>query len=289
MSWAQLPLVSDLDIGALEPQAIDAGAPWGRDEWPDQRGEAKNDLAIWLERDHPDVPGVTDQVRDRFDPAIVLGYTGSAYTDITSEASNDTAEDVDLATILATFGTDRIYIGAPYAFTGVHVGLLDSVSSATSTLTVKYWGKAQWTALTIADGTSPAAITLTQSGRVTWKQPTDWERRDIDSQGQEWYWVELSVSAAPTAGTAANQLLCLQPPLALKRCAVWLSLYHICNGLALQATEPERWQEKADRYLDMARTLYAETRIPLDSDLSGGVSEEEKQTEARGPVRMLRG
>jgi hypothetical protein len=289
MSWAQLQMVSDGDIGAIEPQATEAGKPWGKAEWPTQRAEAKNDLAIWLERDHPDVPGVTDRVRDRYAPEIVLGYTGSAYTDLTSTASDDAAEDVALATILATFSTDRLYVGAPFAFSGLHISLLDSVSAATATLTVKYWGDAQWTDIHASDGTSPGAVTLAQSGRVTWAQPKDWERRDLNSQGQEWYWVELSVSAAPTAGTAATQILCLQPPKALNRCAVWLSLYHICNGIAMQAPEPERWIEKADKYLDMARTLYRETRVPLDLNLSGAISPDEAQTEARGPVRFTRG
>ncbi len=288
MSWTRLGLVTDADLGVIEPQATVAAKPWGAASWPDQRAEAKNDLAIWLERDHPDVPGVTDRVIDTWNPAYVLGYTGSAYTDLTSEASNDTEEDIDLATTLATFGTDRIYVGAAWEFDGVWINLLDSINATASVMTVKYWADAQWTDLTATDRTKASGATLATSGRVTWTIPSDWVRRKLSNTSEEFFWVEISLSAAPDAGTAATQILPIHAPAALKRCAAWLALSHIMNGLAVQAPEPDRWQAKADNYLDMAKALWKETRVPLDLNVSGGVDDSEVVS-AQGPVRFARG
>ncbi len=292
MSWAHLTLVSDAEIGALEPQAIATAAPWGATTWADARANAKNLLRIWLERDHPTVVGVTDRVIDRWTPDKAWAFTGSAYTDRTTEVSDDTAEDLNLATVFTTFATDRLYVGARYAFDGLFVDLLDSVNANASILTAKYWkGGAGWTTLSATDGTTTGGKTFALSGRVTWTQPTTWERVDLNSVGEEFFWVELSISAALTAGTAASQILPIRSPDALKECARLLACYYILNGLSAGAAEPEGWQKKAADYLDMAKELYAQVKVPLDLNLSGAVEpatdEEAEAHPAR--VRMLRG
>jgi hypothetical protein len=289
MAWSTLILASEASIAKLEPQAVHTDQPWGRVDWPDQIQAAKDDLEIWIERDHPVPSGAADRVRDRWDPDYAWGLTGGAYTDLTSDLSNDTEEDVDLATVFATAATDRLYVGARYEFDGVWLQLLDSVNAAASVLTVSYWGRNQWTSADVTDGTALSGATLAQSGRVTWRAPGDWERRKLNGTAEEHYWVELRVSLALTAGTAVTQILPLRPPKGLRRVATLLALSHILGGLELQSSDPERWRDKADRYREDAIGLYQSIRLPLDLDESGSVSDAETTTRATSSVRLWRG
>lgn len=259
-SWAGLALVSDAEIGQLEPEAVAAAAPWGATAWSSARTEAKRDLKIWLEMDFPTIPGVADRVLDRWPPDYVFAYTGGAYTDRTTEMTDDEEEDLDLAAVFATFADDRLYVGAAFEFEGLLMKLLDSVNAAAATLTVKYWGGNQWQSITPTDNTAAAGATLAKSGRITWTIPTDWERRTLNGTGDEYYWVELSVSAALTAGTSASQILPIRAPDALKRIAAYLALHHIYNGLAAQAANPEDWRARGDKYFDDAKQLYGQVK-----------------------------
>jgi hypothetical protein len=78
MSWASLTLVTDAELGTLEPQAV--SGLWKAVTWPNQRAEAKKDLKIWLQNDYarmlPDGTIVADRVRDTFGADKVWGYTG---------------------------------------------------------------------------------------------------------------------------------------------------------------------------------------------------------------------
>lgn len=289
MNWAALTLVSDTEIGQMEPQAVAPGSPWGETTWSNARTQAKNLLRIWLERDHAGVVGVADRVRDRWAADVVFGYTGSAYTDKTTEATDDEAEDLALATIFTTANTDRLYVGARYAFDGLFLELLENVNASASVLTVNYWkGGAGWTSLSATDGTAVSGKTFAQSGRITWTQPSDWDRRDLNATGQEYYWAELVVSVAPDAGTAASQMLPIRAPDGLKRVCLLLSLYHILNGLAEGAADPEAWRTKATDYLEMAKELYQQVPAPIDVNLSGAVTPSEAVEARPGLVRMLR-
>lgn len=276
MSWAGLQLISDAELGQLEPEAIHPDAPWGRTTWPDARAEAKRDLKIWLEMDFPDVVGVADKVLDRWAPDYAFGYTGSTYTDIASGVKSDTEDDVALPTIFTTPGTDRIYLGAAWGFDGLYVQMTGTRNAAASVLTVKYSGPTGFTTLTHSDGTAVSGATLAQSGRIAWTAPSNWQRERRDSlTGDEFFWIELSVSNALTAGTTATQILGIRPPDGLKRCAAYLSLGHIYNGLAAASPGEERWRLQAERYYAMAADLYlrlkAKAGLWIDLDTDGSI------------------
>ena len=276
MSWAGLLLTSDREIGQLEPQATAANAPWGQILWPDARAEAKRDLKIWLEMDFPEVPGVADRVIDRWSADYAFGYTSSAYTDVTSQAGSDDQDDLALAAILATPGTDRIYLGAAWSFDGIAAVLTGTRNAAASVLTVKYSGPTGWTTLTHSDGTAVSGATFAQSGRITWDVPTTWQRQRFNGTGDEFYWIELSVSNALTSGVTAAQLTAIRPPDGLKRCATYLALGHLLNGLAKQATDEQRWTAMSDKYFMMAKDLYqglkAKAGVWIDLDTSQTVT-----------------
>lgn len=293
MGWSSLTLTSDADIGALEPEAIASGSPWGAATWASPRAEAKRDLKIWIETDFVDVPGAPDRILDRWSPDYLFTYTGSAYTDRTTEARDDTEKDINLAAALATIGTDRIYVGAPMEFDGLFVKLLDSLNSVASVLTAKYWGGTGWISLTATDGTAVTGKTFAQSGRITWTLPADWERRRLNGTGDEYFWVELSISVALTTGTAATQILPIRAPDALKRVATYLALYHILNGLAQAAVNPEVWQKKADVYWERAVGLYAAIKanraLWLDINNTGSIEPPVETQQGKAGITLGRG
>lgn len=280
MGWSALSLVSDAELGQLEPEAVASGGPWGAVTWSAARAEAKRSLKIWLESDFPDVVGVADRVLDKWRADFAFGYTGGSYADVTSAVGDDTEDDLTLSSVLATFGTDRLYIGAAWEFEALAVLMTGTRNAAASVLTAKYLGPVGWTSLSATDGTATAGATLAKSGRITWTTPTDWQRERLNGTGDEYYWVELSISAALTSGATVSQILPVRAPDGLKRVAAYLALHHILNGLAAGAAQPEFWQTKADNYLKAASDLYgrlkANSAIWLDLNRTNVVTQEER-------------
>lgn len=91
MGWSALTLVTDSDLGMLEPEATNGH--WKTTTWPNQRAEAKRDLKIRLETDYANIPNVADKIKDTHKPDAVWGYTGSSYTDWTAEAESSDEDD----------------------------------------------------------------------------------------------------------------------------------------------------------------------------------------------------
>lgn len=291
--WSQLTLVTDADLGAVEPQAIAAGPPppWGARTWPAQRARAKTELKIWIEATYPDVVGAADRILDRHRPSYVFGYTGGAATDITSQAVDDNENDVDLSAILVTAANDRLYIGAPFQFEGLAIALATGTrNAAAATLTAKYFGAGGWTALTATDGTASGSATLAHSGRVTWTVPAAWQPIRLHGTADEYFWIELSVSGALTSGAALSQILPIRAPDALKVIACYLTLSFILQGLERGAAVPEEWQGKADHYYDRATKLFDQLKagggIPLDRNRDQTVSQ--RELEDYSPIRLGR-
>lgn len=296
MGWAALSLVSDAEIGQLEPEAVAVGAPWGATTWANARAEAKRDLKIMLEADFSEVPNVADRVVDTWRPDWVLSFIGSAFNDVTSNAANKDEDDVPLGTIFTTFGTDRLYIGAASEFEALRILMTGTVNANASVLTVKYSGPAAgagpsgWPTLTVTDGTITTGKTFAKSGRITWTTPADWQRETLAGMSDAYYWLELSVSAALTAGTAATQILPVRPHDGLKRVAAYLSLAHIFKGLAAAAANPESWLERSVAYQDDAEELWGKLKssaaVWLDMNRDEAITPAE--TNIGKPVRIGR-
>ncbi len=286
MSWAGLTLCTDNDLGAMEPAAT-SGA-WGATTWANQRAEAKKDLKIWLTNDFREKLGtdnVVDRIRDTHGIDQVWAYTGGIYTDITDFATDKDEDDVDLKGIFTTPASDRLYLGSLGEFDGLDIRMLASFNAVASVITVKYSGPAGWTTLTATNGTAVSGKTFAQSGRITWTTPGDWQRRTLDGSADAYYWIELSVSAALTAGTAAGQVLSINAPDGLKKICAWQALGYIAKNLAAQAPSTDYWLHKARNqfktgYMDEADKLYAEMRdkggIPIDVDDDGVIEEAEQ-------------
>lgn len=282
MGWSALTLVTDAELGSLEPECTNGH--WKTTTWPNQRAEAKRDLKIWLTNDFSGISNVVDKVRDTFAGDKVWSYTASAFTDKSDEAASSDENDVAVATIFTTAATDRLYIGHLGSFDGIDVRMLASLNAIASVMTVKYAGPAGWTALTATDGTAAGGKTFAQSGRITWTQPSDWQRRTLDNSADAYYWIELSVSVALTSGTKAGQILVIQAPDGLKRVCALQTLGYIVMNLAAQAPSTDYWMYKARNqfktgFMDQAAALYAEMRdkggIPIDLNDDGVITPEE--------------
>src|SRR5262245_38782817 len=144
-----------------------------------------------------------NRLRTRYDPAKAWKFTASAYTDITATARSSNDDDIDLAALFATVGTDILYVGSDEPFRGVFVRMLDTVSTATATLSVAYYNGV-WKSLTISDGTvQVAGKTLSGGGSVTWSLPVDWMTRKVNSS-DPLYWVKVTISATPTSAKASQ-------------------------------------------------------------------------------------
>jgi hypothetical protein len=311
--WSQLSLVTDTEIGQIEPEATAVSAPWGATTWASARTEAKRDLKIWLERDFNAqsdsaftdlsrrqfasimLPAITDRILDRWAPDWVFQLTDGTFTDRTTAARDDTENDLDIAAVFVTPGADRLYVGALWEFEGLMVKLLDAVNANASVLTVNYWSDSEWKSIVATDGTAAAGKTFGQSGRLTWTLPTDWERRRWNGTAEEFYWIELVVSATLTPGTKSTQLLPVRAPDGLKRVACFLALGHILTGLASQAANPDAWlirvsNDAGTGYRDRAEALYADLRdkggIPVDLNTNETIDPNERQV--RKPIRLRR-
>jgi hypothetical protein len=293
MGWAGLTLVTDSDLGALEPQATNG--KWQSVSWPNQRAEAKRDLRIWLETDFSEISNVADKIIDTQGADLVSGYTGGTYTDLASEATTTDEDDVDLSAVFATFGTDKLYLGSLGEFDGLQVRMLSTLNAIASVLTVKYSGPGGWTSLTATDGTANSGKTFGKSGRITWTVPSDWQRRTLNDSGDAYFLVELSISAALTAGTSAGQLLLVKAPDGLKRICALQALGYIVSNLAVQAPSTDYWMYKARNqfktgFFDQAEKLYAAMRdkggIPIDLDDDGQLDAGE--TNVTNPIRLGR-
>jgi hypothetical protein len=294
MGWSALTLVTDSDLGMLEPEATNGH--WKTTTWPNQRAEAKRDLKIRLETDYANIPNVADKIKDTHKADAVWGYTGSTYTDWTAEAESSDEDDLELATIFTTFGTDKLYIGHAGEFDAIQVQMLAALNAIASVMTAKYSGSGGWTSLTITDGTSNSGKAFGKGGRITWTMPTDWQRRTLNNSSDAYFWIELTISAALTASTAASQVLVVKAPDGLKRFCAFQALGYIYTNLAAQAPSTDYWAGRARNqfktgYFDLADALYAQMRdkggIPIDLDDDGAISPD-TEAAVTYPLRISR-
>jgi hypothetical protein len=240
-------LVSDADLIAYERTIL---SQFSQSDWQSKRAKTLED---WL---YPLLvqQGLEPQrLRTRYTPSEVYGYTSAAFTDYTSAATSQSADDLPLATILAT-ATDYLYVGSPEPFRGLSLRMLDSVNAVASTLSVRLWRDA-WRAPegSVSDGTAATAGTpFGRGGAITWTLPEDWVTRAVNGSGHR-YWLRLSSSAALTAATAGGQLSTIRRS-ALCAPATLRTLYHIFHEA--QTSQDGPWREKADTYRQLAEEAW---------------------------------
>lgn len=236
MTWHPSDLVSDADLLAYEPRIL---TQFGAIDWTDLRAKALEDWLLPLLRGAGFDP---QRLRTRYVAESVLGYTSSAYTDLTSAAANTTTGDINLATVLAS-ANDRLYIGAAAPFRGVSVRMLDSVSSVSTTLTAALWADA-WRIVGVSDGTQmTSGAPFSGGGSLTWRWLSECVTREVNATGP-YYWVRLSLAAAPT-GAVASQIGVIRRSL-LTAPVTFRALALIFRAAPLQQEGP--WRDRAEWY-----------------------------------------
>ena len=275
MSYHPNDLVTDVDLRDYEDAVMTS---FGQTTWQSKRTKALED---WL---FPILKGRGFQphrLRTRYEPDRVWGSTASVFSDKTAAAKDPTADDLNLATIFATVGTDALYVGSTEPFKGIVVRMLDTVSTASGLLSVAYWN-GNWEALLISDGTTQTAgKSFSASGSVSWLLPTDWMTRTINSSSTLYY-IKLTVSATPTAAKA-GQLGVIRGS-ALRAPATFRTLQLIFQEAPTGGDGP--WRDKAAFYKEEAdlalQRALAIVGGEFDSDESDQISETEtEQTTAQ--------
>lgn len=241
MSWHPLDLVADVDLTAYEGKILER---FGSRHFSDKRSKALEDWLFPILRANGFDPF---QLVTRTEADTVFGYTSSTYSDMTTAAQNDTANDVNLATVFATPASDALYLGSATPFRGVFVRMLDTVSAVSATLSVAYFNGG-WEPISIQDGTrKTAGKPFSGGGSVLWTLPTDWQRRIVNGSSSL-YWVKLTTSATPTSATA-SQFSVIRAS-SLRAPATFRTLELIFREAPTGADGP--WQEKADFYKNEA-------------------------------------
>lgn len=269
MSWSPSDLVDDTDLTAYEADIL---TNFGQVAWTSKRTKVLEDWLFPILKGRGFDPY---RLRTRYECDAVFGFTGSVYTDFAAAASSGTADDLNLATIFTTPGTDILYLGSTQPFRGVFVRLLDTVSSAAGVLSVSYFN-GNWEALTITDGTiQVAGKTFSAGGSVTWTMPIDWMTRVVNSSSQL-YWVKLTVSAVPT-GAKAGQIAVIRNS-SLRAPATFRTLQMIMAEAPTGQEGP--WRDKQQFYKEEADTALQRALQIVGGEFDTDVSDQVSVTEA---------
>jgi len=139
----------------------------------------------------------------------------SSYADYSREMKAWTSETMGA---VLTKDEDYIYIGQAHTFS-VRYCLIDTVNDVSSAMSVEYYyGDSNWRAVkNLEDGTRYGAVTLAQSGFISWDLPTDWIKTQVDSvpelpynvdsgDDRGMYWIRIKASETLNANTAIRWL-----------------------------------------------------------------------------------
>jgi len=286
MAWAPNDLCNDVDLVAYETAIL---TQFGQTDWIPKRSKAIED---WLA---PILRGQgypIERLRTRYEADKVYGYTGSVYTDATSVVRDTTVDDLNLATVFATAGSDSLYIGSTQQFRGLSVRMHEAVNATASVLSVASWAD-NWIPLTLDDGTvKVVGKTFSGGGAVTWRVPFTWVKRSINGS-DPLYWVKVTVSVTPASakagqiGVIRRSALCA--PVTYR--TLTLIMREAPTGGAGPWAEKAAWYEReADAALQRALSIIGgefETDVPPTDQIS---EEESGQTSAEvaGGWRMER-
>lgn len=245
MSWAPDDLITDQDLVAYEADIL---TNFGHVEWEDRRSKALED---WLFPQLVVNGFPPHRLRTRYVADAMYGFTSGVYTDLKSAAADQTSDDINLATIFATPGTDAIYVGSAQPFRGLSIRMLDSVSSVTGQLSVSLWSDA-WQPIGMTDGTRHVSgKSLSGGGSVTWMPPFEWVERPINSS-PTFYYAKVMMSAVPT-GAKASQISVIRRSL-LCAAVTFRTLALIFREAPTSQDGP--WTVKADWYETQAQAAF---------------------------------
>lgn len=249
--WTPADILTDLDLLALDRACL---TDFGVTALADKRGVACDWAAARVEQ----AGHVLWRHRTRKAPDAVFGYNGATFTDYTAAASDTTAGDVPLSSILVAPTTNAVYVGYQSPFLGVHLGLTDNVNAAAVVTTAAVWSGVWRAVNSLADGTiAVAGKSLSGGGTMRWQRPDTWVRRSLNSSIL--HWAKLTISTSLTAATACSQMAPIVPSRLSLPCA-----YYALGTLYAESYGAQRgaWGDKADRFLASAQSAL-DVALPL--------------------------
>lgn len=223
-------------------------------------------------------------------PLYAYGYTSSAYTDYTTEAGDEDADDLPLVAIFATPASDCLYVGLGQPFTGLHIRCDGTVNSTASVLTVKVWSGREWAGVPGLDDQTAVAAgkTLSGGGDVRWTLPDRWALLAID--GETAYWAQITLSVTPSAGTVATQVLpIVRSRLAYAALLYTKSLLHRQGSAGRRGAWLEQGQDEdaqAEKALGVVLPLITDE---FDSNADGAVTTGDEATRSGWGWTLERG
>lgn len=288
MSWEVNDLLTDTDLQAYEGTILSG---FGKTNWREKRSVALNDWLVPILRTR----GFNiERLRTRYEPDNVQSVISGTYADIRGAAIDQTSDDINLASVFATVGTDALYVGSTKPFRGLSIRVLDAVSAISALLTVSVWTD-RWESVSINDGTQRTpGKSFSAGGAVTWDVPTQWVRRPVNGS-DPLYFVKLTMSATPTSakcgqiGVIRRSALC--GPLALRTLA--LIMWEAPTGAdGPWETKAARYETEADAALQRALEIIG-GEFEADDTVTDQIDATEAAQSAaevsRGPHRLERG
>lgn len=237
MSWHPSDLLTDADLVAYERDIL---TRFNVSDWQARRTRVLED---WLWPQLRQAGFATERFRTRHTPHKAFSFISSTYADVTDAATNVTADDLNLATILAS-SSDALVVGSTQQFRGVSLRMLDAVSAVAATLTVELWQDG-WRQVAVSDGTQGTAGTpFSRGGSITWSIPGDWVIRPLSTQATPLYWARLRLSATPTNAKAGQVSVIRRSVLCAP--ATYRTLAMIFREAPLQQDGP--WADRAAWY-----------------------------------------
>ncbi len=210
-----------------------------------------------------------------------------SFTDETSDAASTGDGDVSLFPASEEVG-DYVAFGAKDAFTTLIIDYANGTAGVGGAVAWEYWNGKAWAALTgVADATVGFTLAAADDLKVTWNQPSDWNKRQINA-GPALYYVRAKVTGAYSTNPVLDQIHMTSAPVvesvavipgnngsgqvqdSTSRDEVWLIVKRTING------QTKRYVEVLERNYedghDQADAYYSDSLITYDGAATTAIS-----------------
>lgn len=241
-------LLTDLDLLALDSTILDAHGPTQESVTSNLAEKRRVAVEDWLFSGLKKAGYSPARHSVRYAPHKAFAYTAGVYTDITTAISDKSADDLNLASALASPSADAIFIGHNDPPAGLWTTVLDYPNTnSLAVASLSYWNGGRWQGFSsLADGTrANSLVSFSGGGRFSWRTPTDWQPRPLNSEADWRFWLRLTVASSLVSSATVTQLLPIQRS-RLTTPAAYYTLHLLYQeGWGVQRGE---WKEKAELF-----------------------------------------
>lgn len=135
------------------------------------------------------------------DPDAVLSFDDPNFTDYTTEATEDTADDVPLYPDEDVY----LYIGCSETFYGISINVTTAGIGAYAIYDTQYsYGESSWVTMDSVGDVSGVDFKAVSNESQIWDVPDDWVEATYDSK--EYYWIRVRITGAVTTNPLAGRI-----------------------------------------------------------------------------------